>query len=82
MRGEGRKGVFVGKEEPREKRGTQMKGTREKVRVKCVRTSEGPSHRVRRRVKRASVLVKMRWFIVGGWHPGSIWSELEELPVL
>ena len=37
MRGEGREGVFVGKEEPREKRGTRMKGTREKVGVKCVR---------------------------------------------
>lgn len=52
-----------------------MKEAREKVREECMRTWEGPSHRVRRGVKRASVLVKMRWLIVCGWLPGSIWSE-------
>lgn len=91
-RGKGRDRVFVGKEEPREqkktkkktqrKNGAQMKGTREKVGEKCKRAREGPCNKVRGGVKRASVLVKMRWVIEYGRHPGSIWSELEVLPVL
>lgn len=44
--------------------------------------STGEGLRASRRVERASVLVKMRCVIVCGRRPGSVWSGLEELPVL
>lgn len=58
MRREGSEGVFVGEEEPREKSKKRQadEGGRERKLEKstCV-LEKGPSHRLRRRVERASV---------------------------